>query len=337
MTFFSVFKIIDHKPFTLFLCFLMIRRPPRSTLFPYTTLFRSGRSRRSGAPVAPRARTRSHRSRRDPRRAGCRGRAPDTRAPRGGRAARRSGSPTVPCPRSGGSRRGPSARRRYRPPSSRLDLLARLEERDDHALGRELVTDERLHLHPAVAAAQLLDDRDEAAGVARPHEPLEPHLLDRREEPDAVAVLRQRHRADGRGLGERLGEDDAGHDRIARKVALPVPLLAGEVVLGDAAHARLQLGDAVDEQEGAAVRDEHLDALLVQDHGQAVSASMPTVSMRCVVTCPDLNRSLARVFLCASIFVVTPTTVNSSSARCIRATASGRSLPQAMTFASSEA
>src|SRR3989442_10893167 len=26
--------------------FLMIRRPPRSTLFPYTTLFRSGRDRR---------------------------------------------------------------------------------------------------------------------------------------------------------------------------------------------------------------------------------------------------------------------------------------------------
>src|SRR2546422_3498617 len=32
--------------------FLMIRRPPRSTLFPYTTLFRSlrGRARRQGAP-----------------------------------------------------------------------------------------------------------------------------------------------------------------------------------------------------------------------------------------------------------------------------------------------
>src|SRR3712207_8509655 len=31
----------------------MIRRPPRSTLFPYTTLFRSGRSRRPrGADVA---------------------------------------------------------------------------------------------------------------------------------------------------------------------------------------------------------------------------------------------------------------------------------------------
>src|SRR2546430_6940787 len=32
----------------LFFFFLMIRRPPRSTLFPYTTLFRS--SRRAGAP-----------------------------------------------------------------------------------------------------------------------------------------------------------------------------------------------------------------------------------------------------------------------------------------------
>src|SRR5260221_13385929 len=29
-------------PYTLFFFFLMIRRPPRSTLFPYTTLFRSG-------------------------------------------------------------------------------------------------------------------------------------------------------------------------------------------------------------------------------------------------------------------------------------------------------
>src|SRR2546422_11754076 len=31
-----------------FFFFLMIRRPPRSTLFPYTTLFRSGRDRRRG-------------------------------------------------------------------------------------------------------------------------------------------------------------------------------------------------------------------------------------------------------------------------------------------------
>src|SRR2546430_5999878 len=33
--------------------FLMIRRPPRSTLFPYTTLFRSVRPMRHGFCVAP--------------------------------------------------------------------------------------------------------------------------------------------------------------------------------------------------------------------------------------------------------------------------------------------
>src|SRR6266516_8172123 len=37
----------------LFVFFLMIRRPPRSTLFPYTTLFRS-RTARAGASTGPR-------------------------------------------------------------------------------------------------------------------------------------------------------------------------------------------------------------------------------------------------------------------------------------------
>src|SRR6476660_10381296 len=38
-----LFIIISLRFFVLFFCFffLMIRRPPRSTLFPYTTLFRS--------------------------------------------------------------------------------------------------------------------------------------------------------------------------------------------------------------------------------------------------------------------------------------------------------
>src|ERR671918_1125077 len=39
---------LDDFPF-LFFFFLMIRRPPRSTLFPYTTLFRSGGRRGSSA------------------------------------------------------------------------------------------------------------------------------------------------------------------------------------------------------------------------------------------------------------------------------------------------
>src|SRR5437660_3131623 len=47
----------------IFFFFLMIRRPPRSTLFPYTTLFRSGDARASpswgGRGTPPAAGTRS--------------------------------------------------------------------------------------------------------------------------------------------------------------------------------------------------------------------------------------------------------------------------------------
>src|SRR3989337_4193922 len=40
----SVILMADSvQPFRFFFFFLMIRRPPRSTLFPYTTLFRSHR------------------------------------------------------------------------------------------------------------------------------------------------------------------------------------------------------------------------------------------------------------------------------------------------------
>src|SRR5947208_13513885 len=52
--------------FTIFFFFLMIRRPPRSTLFPYTTLFRSdigdiavGRDLLQKAPARPRCAARS--------------------------------------------------------------------------------------------------------------------------------------------------------------------------------------------------------------------------------------------------------------------------------------
>src|SRR5699024_12786611 len=38
---FSLFTVRYHPFFSFSLFFLLIRRPPRSTLFPYTTLFRS--------------------------------------------------------------------------------------------------------------------------------------------------------------------------------------------------------------------------------------------------------------------------------------------------------
>src|SRR5947208_16642643 len=47
-----LYCVFDRCLFYLF--FLMIRRPPRSTLFPYTTLFRSGRIRKvPGAEEPP--------------------------------------------------------------------------------------------------------------------------------------------------------------------------------------------------------------------------------------------------------------------------------------------
>src|SRR6266704_6030422 len=40
----------SRRHFLSFLFFLMIRRPPRSTLFPYTTLFRSAIGAQAGGP-----------------------------------------------------------------------------------------------------------------------------------------------------------------------------------------------------------------------------------------------------------------------------------------------
>src|SRR5690606_42079775 len=43
-------RLPRHCSMTLPVFFLMMRRPPRSTLFPYTTLFRSGGALRSDLP-----------------------------------------------------------------------------------------------------------------------------------------------------------------------------------------------------------------------------------------------------------------------------------------------
>src|SRR5215211_3021372 len=97
--------------------FLMRRRPPRSTLFPYTTLFRSRRrrrSRRSRPARAPRGRPRaSPRAQRGGRR-----RRRRQRGRRAGRRARRA--PRQPPPPRRSARPPPSRGRcRYVHPSSR--------------------------------------------------------------------------------------------------------------------------------------------------------------------------------------------------------------------------
>src|SRR6266487_5990006 len=47
----SFFLMLSTCSIFCFFFFLMIRRPPRSTLFPYTTLFRPARPRRGGGEV----------------------------------------------------------------------------------------------------------------------------------------------------------------------------------------------------------------------------------------------------------------------------------------------
>src|SRR2546421_12584716 len=51
MYIYIVFLYLSSHPLILFFFFLMIRRPPRSTLFPYTTLFRSGSANMSHAAM----------------------------------------------------------------------------------------------------------------------------------------------------------------------------------------------------------------------------------------------------------------------------------------------
>src|SRR5207248_9404070 len=47
--------VSSQSPLSLFFFFFMIRRPPRSTLFPYTTLFRSVLLTTRGAASSPRS------------------------------------------------------------------------------------------------------------------------------------------------------------------------------------------------------------------------------------------------------------------------------------------
>src|SRR3712207_8268346 len=53
MMFKRCFLLASAGSVSQFLFFLMIRRPPRSTLFPYTTLFRSSPRPRAAAPRPP--------------------------------------------------------------------------------------------------------------------------------------------------------------------------------------------------------------------------------------------------------------------------------------------
>src|SRR5579859_4370646 len=147
---------------SVFVFFLMIRRPPRSTLFPYTTLFRSPRAqvhavgtghpppdRQAGPPLRS-ARPWSHHggSVRRPRRLRPRGRG-ITAGP--------------PYPRPTRGRRPPGRRVARRPPRVRQRHRDRPRRRSDRNHAREgaAVGTRYRHRHCALTAgAQPIRDRD---------------------------------------------------------------------------------------------------------------------------------------------------------------------------------
>jgi len=61
------------------------------------------------------------------------------------------------------------------------------------------------------------------------------------------------------GLRDGLDHHDAGHDWVVREVARELGLIDGDVLEGDDARARLDLQDAVDEQQRIAVRQDGHD------------------------------------------------------------------------------
>ena len=72
-------------------------------------------------------------------------------------------------------------------------------------------------------------------------------------------MLRQRQRSDAGRLGKRLDHDHAGHDRPPGEVPAHVPLVLRHAVLGDGAHAGLELEHPVEEEERIAMRKDRLD------------------------------------------------------------------------------
>ena len=81
----------------------------------------------------------------------------------------------------------------------------------------------------------------------------------------AVGDLGEQQRA--AGLRDGLDHQDAGHDGVVGEVAGEVRLVGGDVLDGDDARLALHLDDAVDEQEGIAVREDGHD--LDDVHGVA--------------------------------------------------------------------
>ena len=88
---------------------------------------------------------------------------------------------------------------------------------------------------------------------------LKRHVVDSGEEPELAAVLVEGQDRDAGGLGQGLDHQDAGHDRAPREVAGELRLVGADLLDPDRAPPRLELDDAIDEEERVAVRKDPHD------------------------------------------------------------------------------
>ena len=122
--------------------------------------------------------------------------------------------------------------------------IAPLHTRDPaHAPARRAALD-RAHLELELVARH--HRAAEARAIERATASVDPAAS-----PSADAMHEQR-----RGLRQRLADEDARHDRAARKVAGEERLVDGDALPRDQAHAVLEADDAVDEEQRVAVREQ---------------------------------------------------------------------------------
>ena len=95
--------------------------------------------------------------------------------------------------------------------------------------------------------------------VTRTHDALEADVLDAPEQHELPSVRRLGEHRHGAGLGQRLDDQHARHDRVAREVAGEIPLVLAHPLARHDPGAGLDLHHLVQEEEGIPVRDDRLD------------------------------------------------------------------------------
>jgi len=176
-----------------------------------------------------------------------------------------------------------------------------LHRKRQGAAHRKLTADRGAYLALADRAAHDLDVANEVEHIPGSNDPLEPHVVDPREQCELAVVLGLRKHRYRTALCERLDHLHAGHDRIAGE--MPRAVFVRDRLAGDHALARDELEHLVDEEKGIAVRKDLLDLMLAE--GRRHTPTLVTVPLPPDVVLPRLRGSFGRAYYYA---VETPST-----------------------------